>query len=140
MGYGIYEDFNNPGRWAGYMVPAECDNPTCSASIHRGMGYLCESHEVYDMHQDEWLILGGCGMYFCMDHRYPLDRDHWLYDPKPDAPEWIWWILAAPSWKQWREENPKRAHEYHERLIESDFRPGKDHLEALFEDMESFSE
>jgi len=106
MGYGVYEEFSN-GRWAGYMVPAECDFPDCKAEIDRGLAYKCEEHVTYDANDVE-TVEEGCELFFCSDHRYDAEQ-HAEVQPKPDSPEWVRWMLTDKSWKQWRAENPERA-------------------------------
>lgn len=136
MGYGVYEYY---GRWQGYMVPAECDMPGCHEVIDRGLSYQCDEHEVYDAHQDEYHSFGGCLLFFCEDHRYDIEA-HIKAEPKPDLPQWLWWILVAPSWKVWREENAERVTVYAKSVEESGWRPSKGDMEALFMEMEAESE
>lgn len=91
-------------RDIGYGVPAQCDHPTCKASIDRGLAYVCGG-EPY----------GGdsCGLYFCAAHlagspqqcsrcrnRKPPFR------PKRDVAAWVRHKLTDDSWARWRAENP----------------------------------
>ena len=63
MGYGFY--FVGPEKLpAGYMVPATCDKRGCGKEIDRGLAYLC-GDSPGERHSDE----GGCGRYYCEDHR-----------------------------------------------------------------------
>ena len=49
------------GRPIGYGHTAECDHTGCSEKINRGLAYVCGT-----MHGGE----GGCGLYFCDDHKH----------------------------------------------------------------------
>ena len=114
MGYQVYEDSAardlGVERWAGYGVPAVCDQPECAASIDRGLGYRCES----------------CGLSFCSSHLYIGGGDPQMcqrccdeeppFTPKPDTVEWERWILDTESWSQWRDENPERVETMRERV------------------------
>jgi hypothetical protein len=102
MGYGVYEDGN---RWAGYMVPAECDMPDCHESIDRGLYFKCETHEIWDDEADEPIELEGCGLFFCSAHLIE-ESGHEKATPKPDALEWRRWQLYHESWDEWRQHNP----------------------------------
>jgi hypothetical protein len=132
MGYGVYDEGH---RWAGYMVPAECDFPDCPEMIDRGLGYKCEMHGYWE-DDDTFIELDGCGLFFCTDHAWDYES-HDAIEPKGDHPKWLWWILSSPSWKQWREESPKLAAEYERLLLESGWRPSKGDLEALFYELDS---
>lgn len=117
MGYAVY---NLGGRWAGYGVPATCDKPDCGASIDRGLAYLCGEDPGSEK---------GCGLYFCSDHRYDTELHTDDLQPKPDSPEWLWWILNHHSWQQWREENPDDVETYKQET--KDFEPGAELLREL---------
>lgn len=107
MGYAVYQI---EGRWAGYGVPATCDQPGCGKAIDRGVAYCCGEEPGADK---------GCGLYFCGDHLGlgPGDDDPMLcercaadeppFDPTPDTTEWINHMLTDESWEQWRQENPE---------------------------------
>lgn len=132
MGYQVYEDRAardlGVDRWAGYGVPAICDQPGCDVKINRGMGYRCEEYTVYRYfdengeqcaEEEDWAEEReeqeqGCGLHFCDEH-----LDHGAHGddvkPKPDTAEWERWILADKSWWQWREENPERVAQMRER-------------------------
>lgn len=131
MGYGVYEDPWHFGRWAGYMVPAECDQPGCSTMIDRGLGYQCEKYwdSFIDVDTEEEIEVEheGCYLYFCSEHS--AHTDHEDAEPKPDHPRWMWWILNHESWEKWCEENPKRVAEYVEAT--KDFEPDAELLEEL---------
>lgn len=113
MGYGCYE---RGGRDQGYMVPAICDHPDCSAEIDRGIGYACGDDP-----------MENCGLFFCHDHkRHDVDpeaewadgnrhqfgvcercaADHPAFDPSPDTEYWCAWKMNHESWGGWRSENP----------------------------------
>lgn len=62
MGYGYY--VLDDGREAGYGVTAECDHPGCTATIDRGLGYLCGRNPAGWKYSNE----PGCGDYFCESH------------------------------------------------------------------------
>lgn len=145
MGYAVYEDIWHPGRWAGYGVPAECDMPGCTTMIDRGLGYQCDHHHIIeDVYiGDEWdheeeHDLEGCYLYFCSEHCYATET-HFEVDPKPDHPEWLWWILVAPSWAKWRTDHPERVVFYMETLFESGWRPGRQQFENLFAELETIN-
>ncbi len=130
MGYAVYEDRWNPGRWAGYAVPAECDWPGCEVRINRGMGYQCETH--IDPATDGEEDTEGCYMYFCSDHLYEDHPD--TIEPKDDSVEWKWWLLVAPSWAEWRNENPDTVAEYREAVEKANYRPTQHNLVDLMWD------
>lgn len=118
-------------RDIGYGVPCECDLPTCSKQIDRGLAYVCGSHPRGGSR--------GCGLYLCPDHMkvrriegeyiqlcprcYRLGRKP--FAPKPDIRLWIDHKLKDPSWAQWRAENPDwvEANRRPEKPAES-FTPG----------------
>ncbi len=109
MGYAVYEDRHARDygvlRWAGYGVPAVCDSPECTTEIDRGFGYLCGDDPRDDNpgeHRGNDCM--GCGLYFCMKHRY---GNHEGITPKPDTQKWAEHVLKDKSWKQWRSENPE---------------------------------
>lgn len=146
MGYAVYKDLRYPNRWAGYAVPAECEWPDCKTMIYRGFGHKCETHSSFEVEFEDGDIVGeawteeeGCGLYFCVSHRHLIDQ-HALASPKPDHPEWLWWMLVAPSWRLWRLENPEEASRNRKIVEESGWRPSKANMEDLFSEMESESE
>lgn len=61
MGWGYGIDAN--GREIGYNVEAECDEPTCSTRIDRGLDYRCGP-----LNNERAPDLPGCGGYFCYEH------------------------------------------------------------------------
>ena len=91
MGYQVYQDSAardlGVTRWAGYGVPAVCDQPGCETEIDRGLGYRCG-----DATDD------GCGLSFCSSHLYIGGGDPQMcerccdqeqpFTPKPDTAEW----------------------------------------------------
>lgn len=78
MGYASY---NLPdGREAGYAVEATCDQPDCTTTINRGLGYLCGERP--DGHRDP--EEPGCGQYFCGKHM--ADDAHGCANPR--CSEW----------------------------------------------------
>lgn len=116
MGYSVYEDraARDHGvlRWAGYMVPAECDFPTCDEEIDRGLAYRCEEYVRYEWDEDTEEEFEfeeeGCGLSFCGAHQYHPDHGDGVI-PKPDTKEWVEHILTDESWEQWRAENSGRV-------------------------------
>ena len=56
---------NRHGQEIGYGVEAECDEPGCTTTIDRGLGYLCG-----EMHDDEQT----CAKYYWSDHRPLIQR------------------------------------------------------------------
>lgn len=120
MGYQVYE---HDGRWAGYGVPAECDYPTCTAEIDRGLAYKCETYIDYQYVQNgqpieppDYLTSDteeieveneGCGLFFCEEHQH--HPDHTEATPKADTEEWLRHLATDESWQKWRETNPERA-------------------------------
>lgn len=64
------------GRMAGYGVTATCDHPGCSATIDRGLGYLCGRDPDGHRDPDDY----GCGRYYCYDHL----GDHECPNPRVD--------------------------------------------------------
>jgi hypothetical protein len=122
MGWNIGYD-NNWKRHIGYGVPAECDLPSCSEEIDRGLAYVCGS----DPYGGEY----GCGLYFCpehMDSRKPRYSDRYVqlcprcfryrppFSAKPDIEEWVRHKLTDESWAEWRKRNPEWVAENAERL------------------------
>lgn len=112
MGNAVYEDeaARDLGvtRWAGYGVPALCDEPDCAAEIDRGLGYRCgDARDGF-----------GCGLSFCSEHLWYSPRDgepqmcqrccdsEEPVEPKPDTAEWEQHMLTDESWAQWRDEHP----------------------------------
>jgi len=107
------------GQWErdiGYGVPAFCDHPGCGKEIDRGLAYVCGGDPYGGEH--------GCGLYFCAEHREVRTfgrgkseetvevcrRCRWgkeSFAATPDHPRWIAHKLTDPSWKEWRDENPK---------------------------------
>ncbi|WNN95030.1 hypothetical protein SEA_MAGRITTE_53 [Microbacterium phage Magritte] len=140
MGYGV--GFRE-GRWIGYMVPAECDMPDCHEKIDHGMAYLCEEHVEWLYKRDGEYVEStedwdeeiedeneGCGLYFCSEHRYKTaEHEKPEVQAKPDAPEWLWWILNEDSWEKYREENPEEIARYREQI--KDFKPDDELLAEL---------
>lgn len=110
MGYSVYE---YKGRWAGYGVPAVCDEPGCAAEIDRGLAYLCGGTPGGGER--------GCGLFFCSEHLGlgPEDDDPEMcarcrgggpsIEPKPDTAEWIEHMLTDTSWRMWRDQHPERV-------------------------------
>lgn len=109
MGWGLGYD-SNWKRDIGYGVPAVCDQPECSAKIHRGLSYVCGGEPYGGDH--------GCGLYFCAHHLYLKPRrgerqqcercsngNDEPFTAKPDAREWVEHKLTDESWAQWRAEN-----------------------------------
>lgn len=107
MGYGVYPDPEHD-RWAGYMVPAECDKPGCEKKITRGMDYKCDSHAGAEVDGEYVSVEEGCGLFFCHSHLYD-GAEHDGVEAKPDSGEWMRWMLSDDSWEQWRTENPERV-------------------------------
>lgn len=121
MGWSIGYD-NNWRRHIGYGVPAWCDHPECDAKIDRGLSHVCGGPHPYGEPH-------GCGLYFCGKHLTLTRRggaDPYFVDlcprcvayrrtpyarPKPDHPEWIRHQLTDPTWKAWRDENPRQVAE-----------------------------
>lgn len=136
MGYAVYEDRWNADRWAGYAVPAECDMPDCHEKIDRGMGWQCQNHAVYNAEEDEYEEdTEGCYFYFCSEHLYD-EESHEQAVAKGESAEWMWWLLVAPSWAQWRIENPEKVAEYRKAIEEVNYRPTQSNLVDLKWDME----
>lgn len=133
MGYAVYEDRDardhGVTRWAGYGVPAACDQPGCEAQINRGLAYKCEAGHareddaVYavDLDDDGRVVASrlisapdiefgdyGCGLYFCEEHRYEING-HDGVKPKPEIAEWERHMLTHESWAQWRDEHPEET-------------------------------
>jgi len=102
-------------RWnrdVGYGVPSVCDEPTCAASIDRGLSYVCGGEPFGG---DK-----GCGLYFCEAHLwYSAITEPRLctrclagespYEPKADVRTWIEHKLQDESWATWRVANPANA-------------------------------
>ena len=139
MGYGVYEDWGPlivVPRWAGYMVPGECDMMECHEKIDRGLGYKCEAHwesvyydsndnivletERWDWEDEQGLEVEGCGLFFCSHHLDAGISDHYndAY-PKPDTLGWLLWIVLEPSWEPWRVENPEALERHRARLAKA---------------------
>lgn len=115
MGYQVHEDRDaldrGVTRWAGYGVPAVCDQSGCEVEIDRGLGYKCEEHVWVEQPGDSVDVEhvdGGCGLYYCEAHRYDA-AGHETTMPKPDTDEWVRHLLTDESWQPWREENPARV-------------------------------
>jgi hypothetical protein len=119
MGYSVY---SHNGRWAGYGVPAICDEPSCSAAIDRGLAYACGGGPSEDV--------PNCGLFFCGDHLNYVECDDESgerqgfvcarcaasdppFEPKPDTVEWVNHMLTDDSWQQWRGENPEQVSAMH---------------------------
>ena len=106
MGWSVGFD-SNWNRFIGYGVPAYCDHPNCNKEIHRGLSYVC-GEEPYGGDN-------GCGLYFCYDHLL-LGEEGFVcercidnkppFEPKPEHPDWINWMLTDSSWEEWRQKNP----------------------------------
>lgn len=103
-------------RDIGYGVPAFCDHPRCEEKIDRGLAHVCCDQEPKGGER-------GCGLYFCGKHHQGWDgrctrcrNRKPPYEAKPDHPQWIRHKLTAPSWAQWRQENPEFLIEARERL------------------------
>ena len=116
MGYAVYEDRDahdrGVERWAGYGVPAICDQPGCDEEIDRGMGFKCGDLGEDNFGEHRGGDCMGCGLYFCRAHAF---GDHRGITPKPDTAEWERHILTDDSWAQWRAENPERTEAMRER-------------------------
>lgn len=114
MGYSLY--FKD-GRWAGYGVPAECDQATCTTKIDRGLYYRCERCELFFCTDHLWIGRGGkaepqmCQR--CCDDESP-------FEPKPDVLEWEKHMLTDPSWEKWREENPQATQQIKANIANSE--------------------
>ena len=106
MGYQVWED-ERLGRFCGYGIPAQCDQPECRTKIDRGVSFLCGGARGGDH---------GCGLAFCSEHRttdYEIDADPTQlcdrcateqpqYHPKPDVPEFVEFVRTDDSWAEWR--------------------------------------
>lgn len=114
MGYAVYEDRGAQDlgveRWAGYGIPAVCDQPGCNNAIDRGLSYRCGEMS------DE-----GCGLSFCANHLWVARGtnqvqmcqrccdDEEPVTPKPDTQQWEHHILMDVSWTRWRQQNPEKV-------------------------------
>lgn len=115
MGYSVYDQGH---RWAGYGVPALCDQPGCGAEIDRGLAYACGGGPTEDV--------PNCGLFFCAQHLNYVERDDATgerqgfvcercrdgmppFDPTPDTAEWVAHMLTDASWAEWRRENPTQV-------------------------------
>lgn len=108
MGYQVYEDVRD--RFAGYGVLAYCDYPECDETIDRGLAFKCEIHTIWE--EDEPIEVEGCGMFFCVDHRYEYE-DHLTFEWRGrEHPDWIKWILSDESWETWRSENQGKVEQW----------------------------
>jgi hypothetical protein len=90
-------------RDIGYGVPAICDQPGCTESIDRGLGFVCGGEPYGGEH--------GCGLYFCFDHGggavecgHVFRDDDPSYQPSPDTAEWVNHKMTHESWAEWRAE------------------------------------
>ncbi len=91
-------------RDIGYGVPSVCDHPGCGVAIDRGLSYVCGG-EPYGGED-------GCGLYFCSNHLYIMNRvqqceccvhgSDETFTPTSDTPEWIHHKATDPSWAEWR--------------------------------------
>lgn len=99
-------------RDIGYGVPALCDQPNCNAEIDRGLSYVCGGRP----YGGEY----GCGLYFCCNHLWMIDRTlddsepaviqlcepcsdcATPFEAKPDVQEWVDFKLTDESWAEWR--------------------------------------
>lgn len=122
MGYSVYVDHNardyGVDRWAGYGVPAECDEAECTTEIDRRLAYKCEEHVWYEEPDDDDYIEHvdeGCGLYFCSDHFGRVGK-HEGVKPKPDSDAWVYWMVHEESWARWRDEDPERLALHEERV------------------------
>lgn len=105
-------------RDVGYGVPAQCDQPTCTAEIHRGLAYVCGGEPYGGEH--------GCGLYFCEAHLLYADANHQQckrcvdggepFTPTADLTEWLEWKLTDDSWSRWRADNPEHVRDITARL------------------------
>lgn len=116
MGYAVYEDRDahdrGVERWAGYGVPAICDQPGCDEEIDRGMWFKCGDLGEDNFGEHRGGDCMGCGLYFCRAHAF---GDHRGITPKPDTAEWEHHMLTDESWERWRAENPGRTAAMQER-------------------------
>lgn len=118
MGYQIYYDGKHR-RYAGYGVPAYCDQPGCHAEINRGIPYNCGGGAAYDSTGAD--DKPCCGLSFCSEHQTgifsrcdicalwadddfdqvdDMCKDIGEYLPKPyEHPDWIKHILTDESWR-----------------------------------------
>lgn len=117
MGYGVYEDSDardyGVERWAGHMVPAECDMPDCREEIERDLDSKCEQHPadadlIAEGETDPEMIARGCGMFFCSTH-LGATAGYEGIKPKPDSLVWMRHQLTDESWADWRAQNPATA-------------------------------
>jgi hypothetical protein len=94
-------------RDIGYGVPAYCDHPGCSETIHRGLVYVCCDQEPYGGE--------GCGLYFCTKHSdisgtcINCSEGNEPFTPSAEHPVWVNHKLTDESWRQWRDENPEEV-------------------------------
>lgn len=109
MSNSVYWD-REQERWAGYAVPAQCDEPDCRTRIDRGLGYKCEEVVTFDDDDDE-VISEGCGLFFCEDHLYS-PTCHPGVTPKGESRDWLEHILTDESWSDWRDFNPGEVARY----------------------------
>lgn len=118
MGWSVGYD-SNWGRDIGYGVPATCDHPDCNEKIDRGLAYVCGG--------EPWGGDEGCGLFFCSAHMgfgerrqvcQRCEAGETAFDAKPDHPEWLQHKLTCPTWKRWRDENPKEVAAIEKRLAE----------------------
>lgn len=109
MGWSLGYD-TNWDRDIGYGVPAQCDQPNCTAAIDRGLSHVC-GNAPYGGET-------GCGLYFCgahgggMEDCYHVFKDDPEYRPSADVQEWIDHKLKHHSWSEWRAENPDWVQEH----------------------------
>lgn len=119
MGYEIGYD-SRFDRFVGYGVIAHCDHPGCKRVIDRGLAYVC-GQNLYG--GDE-----GCGLHFCEKHLYKgRENNNFIcercikkqkhFKLKPEHKDWIKHLLKDDSWKEWRDENPKKVLKYKRRLL-----------------------
>lgn len=100
MGYSVYQ--NSDGRWAGYGVPATCDQPDCGIEIDRGLSFRCEGCELFFC--SEHLLLPGHTRQFC---ECCFEKKA-SFEPTPDTEEWTNHMSTDPSWQQWRDDQAKK--------------------------------
>lgn len=65
---------NRHGQIIGYGVEADCDEPGCTTTIDRGLGFLCG-----EMHDDA----NTCAKYYCGPHQTLINRCRRCAVPEP---------------------------------------------------------
>ena len=113
MGWSIGFD-STWNRDIGYGVPAQCDHPSCTNKIDRGLSYVCGGEAFGEPY--------GCGLYFCEEHLwfhtfkdgecrqvcFRCNNHKEPYHPKPDTEEWLVFKMLDESWAEWRETQRKK--------------------------------